>query len=127
MRIAELRRRSGVSLGALFGAAGMNAGDDRDVVTSVELELKYSGYMARERVAAERLQSLGEVAIPHDSVFTEMRSLSTEARHKLEARRPVTLAQAATIPGVSPSDLQNLVLELARARRERIPIESTAP
>lgn len=126
-RIAELTRRSGVSLAALFQAAEIPLGDNHDAVTSVELELKYSGYMARERVAAERLQSLGDVPIPRDSAFAEMRSLSTEARHKLEARQPVTLAQAATIPGVSPSDLQNLVLELARARRECVPTESTAP
>ncbi len=125
MRIAELARRNGVSLAALLDAAAVPFGDDRDAMVSVELELKYAGYMARERDAAERLQSLGQIPIPADAGFAEMRSLSTEARHKLEARRPVTLAQAATIPGVSPSDLQNLVLELARARR--VPTELTAP
>jgi tRNA uridine 5-carboxymethylaminomethyl modification enzyme len=125
VRIAELTRRNAVSLAALFDAAAVPLGDDREALISVELELKYSGYMARERDAAERMQSLGQVAIPPDAEFAEMRSLSTEARHKLHARRPVTLAQAAMIPGVSPSDLQNLVLELARARR--VPSASTAP
>ncbi len=125
MRVAELTRRNGVSLAALLDAAAVPLGDDLDAVISVELELKYSGYMARERDAAERLRSLGDVQIPHDACFADMRSLSTEARHKLDVRRPVTLAQAAMIPGVSPSDLQNLVLELARTRR--VPAELTAP
>ena len=66
--------------------------------------------------AAARLQRMGEVPLPEDAVYLEMRSLSVEARQKLAARRPATLAQAASIPGVSPADLQNLVLEVERRR-----------
>jgi len=63
---------------------------------------------------------MGEVPLPEDAVYLAMRSLSVEARQKLAARRPATLAQAASIPGVSPADLQNLVLEVERHRLTRV-------
>jgi tRNA uridine 5-carboxymethylaminomethyl modification enzyme len=90
--------------------------DDREAITTVELELKYAGYLARERAGASRLRAMGDFALPLDAPYLAMLSLSTEARHKLDARRPASLAQAAAIPGVNPSDLQNLVLEIERAR-----------
>jgi tRNA uridine 5-carboxymethylaminomethyl modification enzyme len=57
------------------------------------------------------------VALPADADYLGMLTLSTEARHKLHARRPETLAAAGQIPGVNPVDLQNLVLELRRMER----------
>lgn len=116
MRIAEVTRRQGVALADMLDAARVSYSADAESLVSVELELKYSGYFARERANAERMRLMGSFALPVDTVYASMKSLSTEARHKLEARRPVSLAQAATIPGVSPSDLQNLVLEIERAR-----------
>jgi tRNA uridine 5-carboxymethylaminomethyl modification enzyme len=115
-RIAEVVRRSGVSLAQLFAGAGVEMPDDSEALISVELELKYTGYLARERRAAIKLQSLAAFPLPADAAYASMLTLSTEARHKLGSRRPVTLAQAATIPGVSPADLQNLVFELERTR-----------
>ncbi|MDA1081946.1 MAG: tRNA uridine-5-carboxymethylaminomethyl(34) synthesis enzyme MnmG [Gemmatimonadetes bacterium] len=116
VRVAELARRTGVALGDLLDAAQLARPADDESLVSVELELKYSGYFARERANAERMRSLGAFALPLDAPYATMKSLSTEARHKLVERRPVSLAQAATIPGVSPSDLQNLVLEIERVR-----------
>lgn len=124
-RISEIVRRNGVSLDSLFRCAGVASPPDTEAMVSVELELKYAGYLERERVAADRLRGLAEFVLPTDALYATMLSLSTEARHKLGARRPVTLAQAATIPGVSPADLQNLVLEIERARR-RPPVASSA-
>jgi tRNA uridine 5-carboxymethylaminomethyl modification enzyme len=118
VRIAELARRHGVSLGDLLGAAGVARDADPNAVITVELELKYSGYFERERVHAEKLKRMAQLPLPVDLPYLEFRSLSTEARQKLAARRPSTLAQAAGIPGVSQSDLQNLLVELER-RRER--------
>ncbi len=60
---------------------------------------------------------LGEFALPAEAPYDTMRTVSVEARQKLAARRPATLAQASSIPGVSPADLQNLVLEMERWRR----------
>ncbi|HVZ49593.1 MAG TPA: tRNA uridine-5-carboxymethylaminomethyl(34) synthesis enzyme MnmG [Gemmatimonadaceae bacterium] len=116
MRAADVARRTGVSLRDVMCAAGIPAPRDREITTTVELEIKYAGYFARERASAERLRTMGTFALPEDAPYTLMTTLSTEARQKLHTRKPVTLAQAATIPGVSPADLQNLVLELERWR-----------
>src|SRR5213594_4221849 len=113
-RVATVARRPGVSLRALLEAAGVAVPSDDDVVASAEIELKYDGYLAREREAASRL---AELVLPAELPYLEMRSLATEARQKLDRVRPTSLAQAARIPGVSPSDLHNLVVETARWRR----------
>ena len=109
-------KRNGVHLRDVLDAAGTTYPDDDDALTTVELEIKYAGYFARERESATRLESLAAFRLPDEAPYEQMRSLSIEARSKLARRRPVTLAQAASIPGVSPADLQNLVLEVQRLR-----------
>jgi tRNA uridine 5-carboxymethylaminomethyl modification enzyme len=116
VRVAELAKRPGVSLGALLRAAGVTVPDDSAALTA-ELELKYAGYFDRERAQADRLRRLRDLAIPAELSYAELRSLSTEARQKLGSLRPTTLAQAAGVPGVSASDLQNLLIEVERLRK----------
>jgi tRNA uridine 5-carboxymethylaminomethyl modification enzyme len=117
-RIAEVAKRPGVSLGALLDEAGVGGGGlGVEAVLAAEIEIKYNGYLAREREAAARLAELAAFALPADLPYLELRSLATEARQKLERIRPTSLAQAARIPGVSPSDLHNLVVEATRWRR----------
>jgi len=126
VRIAELARRQGISLRELLVAAGQGDALDRDALTTVDLELKYAGYFERERVQADKLRRMSQLALPADLPYEQFLSLSTEARQKLAVRRPTTLAQAAGIPGVSPSDLQNLLIEIERRRRtvDRSPVLS---
>jgi len=116
-RVASVARRPGVSLRALLEAAGVMVTADDAAVASAGIELKYDGYLAREREAAARLAELASFALPADLPYVEFKSLATEARQKLDRIRPTSLAQAARIPGVSPSDLHNLVVETARWRR----------
>ncbi len=116
MRVAEIAKRQNVSLAALFRATGVGAEIERDALITAELELKYAGYFARERVQAEKMKRMGDFPLPAALPYDELRSLSTEARQKLGALRPRTLAQASRVPGVSPNDLQNLVLEIERRR-----------
>ena len=116
-RVASVARRPGVSLRALLEAAGVTVTAEDAAVVSAGIELKYDGYLAREREAAARLAEIASFALPADLPYVEFKSLATEARQKLERIRPTTLAQAARIPGVSPSDLHNLVVEAARWRR----------
>ena len=116
VRVAELAKRQGASLAALFAATGVNEPISRDALVTVELELKYAGYFVKERYAADRLRRMGEYALPHDAPYDRMHTLSVESRQKLAARRPLSLAQAASVPGVSPADLQNLILEIERSR-----------
>ncbi len=121
MPIVEVAKRQKVALQGLFDAMAVGGDLSREAVRAADLEIKYAGYFARERTAAARLQRMGEVPLPEEASYLEMRSLSIEARQKLATRRPATLAQAASIPGVSPADLQNLVLEMERHRLTRVP------
>jgi tRNA uridine 5-carboxymethylaminomethyl modification enzyme len=116
-RVASVVRRPGASLRALLEAAGVTLTADADALASAEIELKYDGYLTREREAAARLAELAAFALPLELPYLELKSLATEARQKLDRIRPASLAQAARVPGVSPSDLHNLVVETARWRR----------
>ena len=117
VRASELAKRNKVSLKSLFQAANVGHDLPAEAVVSAELDIKYSGYFARERLAADKLNAMGGFVLPADLPYAGMQTLSTEARQKLDSRRPSTLAQASSIPGISPSDLQNLVFEVERRRR----------
>ncbi|MBQ8337137.1 MAG: tRNA uridine-5-carboxymethylaminomethyl(34) synthesis enzyme MnmG [Bacteroidaceae bacterium] len=89
-------------------------GDDKDeIVEATEIEIKYRGYIQRERELAERMVRLENIRIKGRFDYNNIESLSTEARQKLTAINPESLAQASRIPGVSPSDI-NVLLVLAR-------------
>jgi tRNA uridine 5-carboxymethylaminomethyl modification enzyme len=117
VKVEEVARRHGVTLASLFDATGLLAAFDREAVQTAELEIKYAGYFAREREQAERLRQLGDMRLGSAIPYLEFESLSVEARQKLAALSPATMAQAAGIPGVNPVDLQNLIIELEKRRR----------
>lgn len=116
-RIASVARRPRVSLRDLFDSVAAPEAANPESMTAAEIELKYDGYLARERDAARRLAELASFTLPVDLPYPTFASLSTESRQKLERIRPTSLAQAARVPGVSPSDLHNLVMETIRWRR----------
>jgi len=117
VRIIEVARRQEVSLHELLNAVGLGSEIDSEALVTADLEIKYAGYFERERVQADRMRRMGDFALDTDLEYDEMQSLSFEARQKLASLRPHSLAQASRIPGVSPSDLQNLVIEIERRRR----------
>jgi tRNA uridine 5-carboxymethylaminomethyl modification enzyme len=121
-RLSTLVKRPGVSVQALVGAVGGAPQAEAhlldEALTTAEMELRYEGYLAKERERAETLRRQADFPLPDDLAYPELASLSYEARQKLDRIRPATLAQAARIPGVSPSDLQNLVMEV-RKRHQR--------
>jgi tRNA uridine 5-carboxymethylaminomethyl modification enzyme len=133
-RAEDLVRRPGVSARALIEAGGFDAAGGcgiEEVLHGVEVELKYAGYVQRERERAERLRAQAEFLLPEDLPFHGFRTLATEAREKLARIKPAHLAQASRIPGVSPADVQNLVLEVkrwrGRAKREASDIDVATP
>jgi tRNA uridine 5-carboxymethylaminomethyl modification enzyme len=117
VKIIEVARRQDVSLQSLLNTIGLGAEINSDALVTADLEIKYAGYFERERLQAERMRRMGDFALDAELDYCEMRSLSSEARQKLANLRPQSLAQASRIPGVSPSDLQNLVIEIERRRR----------
>ena len=116
-RIAAIAKRPGASLSELLSAAGVVTDASSEAILAAEIEIKYDGYLARERDAAARLAELAAFVLPIDLPYLDLKSLATEARQKLDTVRPTSLAQAARVPGVTPSDLHNLVLEATRWRR----------
>jgi tRNA uridine 5-carboxymethylaminomethyl modification enzyme len=117
VKIVEVARRQDVSLRDLLRAVGLGADLDDEALVTADLEIKYAGYFERERAQADRMRRMGDFSLDANLEYGEMQSLSFEARQKLSNLRPGSLAQASRIPGVSPSDLQNLVIEVERRRR----------
>lgn len=85
-----------------------------EVVEATEINIKYAGYIHREKLAAEKLQRLEQIHISSDFDFNSIQSLSTEARQKLTRIHPATIGDAARIPGVSPNDISVLLVLLGR-------------
>ena len=85
-----------------------------EIIESVEIDIKYSGYITRERLAADKLHRLDAIKIPADFRYNELQSLSTEARQKLTALQPATIGDASRIPGVSPNDISVLLVLMGR-------------
>lgn len=85
-----------------------------EIVEAAEILIKYGGYILRERELAEKQTRLEYVKIPDSMKFEDISALSTEARQKLSRQRPSTIGQASRIPGVSPSDINILLLLLGR-------------
>lgn len=85
-----------------------------EIVEAAEIEIKYSGYISRERALAEKMQRLEAIQVKGRFNYEEVTQLSTEARQKLTTINPETLGQASRIPGVSPSDISVLLVLLGR-------------
>ncbi|MEX0359973.1 MAG: FAD-dependent oxidoreductase, partial [Allomuricauda sp.] len=87
---------------------------DAEVLEQAEIQVKYSGYIEKEKSNADKLHRLENVRIPENFDYSQLKSLSTEAREKLRAIKPVTISQASRISGVSPSDISVLLVFLGR-------------
>ncbi len=85
-----------------------------EVMEQAEIVVKYSGYIEKEKNNADKLQRLENVRIPDNFDYSKLKSLSFEAREKLESIRPVTISQASRISGVSPADISVLLVYLGR-------------
>lgn len=85
-----------------------------EIIEAAEIKMKYHGYIAREKIIADKMQRLESIKIRGRFDYEHMNSLSTEARQKLSKINPETLAQAGRIPGVSPSDINVLLVLLGR-------------
>lgn len=85
-----------------------------EIIEAAEIQIKYSGYIQREREQAEKISRLDYVRIPQHINYAEVSSLSTEARQKLERIKPETIGQASRIPGISPHDVSVLLVLCGR-------------
>ena len=86
----------------------------KEIIEAVEIEIKYEGYIRREKQLADKLHRLDAIHLPQNFDYQSIQSLSTEARQKLSAIHPQSIAEASRIPGVSPNDISVLLLLLGR-------------
>jgi len=112
-KIADLTLRPEVSLEELLKIVPRGTWDDK-VVESVEISLKYAGYIDREKKIADKIQRLENLRIPEGFDFEKLSGLTIEARQKLAKYQPVTIAQASRISGVSPADVSVLLVYFGR-------------
>ncbi len=87
---------------------------DSEAIEEAEIQIKYKGYIEREKFIAEKLHRLENIRIPNDFDFHSMQALTIEARQKLSRIRPATIGQASRIPGVSPADVNVLLVKFGR-------------
>jgi tRNA uridine 5-carboxymethylaminomethyl modification enzyme len=113
--LADLMKRPDVRYAALVEATGPGA-DDPTVAEQVEIQLKYSGYIARQQLEVERQSHQEHQRIPEDLDYSEVRALSVEVRQRLAQHRPETVGQASRIQGVTPAAISLLLIHLKRRR-----------
>ncbi len=87
---------------------------DDEVIEQTEIQVKYSGYIEKEKNNADKLNRLENIKIPKDFDYSKLKSMSMEAREKLNKIQPVTISQASRISGVSPSDVSVLLVYMGR-------------
>ena len=119
-KASNLLKRPGITARALARAGNAAFLEDQeiDALAAVEMEIKYKGYVDIEEERVKTLSKQAAFKLHPDLPYGQFHSLSMEAREKLSKIKPVSLAQAGRIPGVSPADLQNLIMEVRRLRSE---------
>lgn len=116
---AELLRRPELDYSILAQVIGWGEGVDRRMAARITTEIKYAGYIARQQRAIKDVKRLENTPIPEDFDYAPLNGLRLEAREKLARIRPVSLAQAGRIPGVSPADMAVLSVAVEAANRTR--------
>ena len=116
---AELLRRPELDYATLAQVIGWGEGVDRRMAARMTTEIKYAGYIARQQRTIKDVKRLENTPIPEDFDYAPLNGLRLEAREKLARIRPVSLAQAGRIPGVSPADMAVLSVAVEAANRAR--------
>lgn len=114
--VAALLSRPGIALADLWRFSPPPESLPREVMEKVEIEVKYAGYLERERLSIQRFQAVEHLAIPSDLDYASIPGLPRETRQRLTEMRPMTLGQAARVPGVRASDVAMLHIWLEKKR-----------
>ncbi len=102
----ELVKRPGIEITGLYDIESLPV--EKKIARQAEIEIKYAGYIAKEKREAEHLKKLERIRLPEDMDYSKAEQLSLEARQKLNEVHPLSIAQASRISGISPADLQVL-------------------
>jgi len=118
-RLNKIISRPRISIKDLLQTSGVKNflkenGTDNEALEQVEIQIKYAGYMEKERLTVEKFNRLEEIIIPEGFNYNKISSLSMESREKLSKIKPQTIGQASRISGVSPSDISVLLVYMGR-------------
>ncbi|MFI3302814.1 MAG: tRNA uridine-5-carboxymethylaminomethyl(34) synthesis enzyme MnmG [Rikenellaceae bacterium] len=119
-KISDILIRNGVSIADLSAYVPKlkrfinDEEPSAEIIEQAEVQVKYRGYIERERAIADKLQRLENISIPRDFDYLSTQALTIEARQKLTRIRPMTIGQASRIPGVSPADVNVLLVKFGR-------------
>lgn len=119
-KLADILMRNNVTFGSLRGVLPrlekfiVDNALSSEVIEEAEIQIKYRGYIEREKFLADKLHRLENIAIPENFDYSQMNALTIEARQKLARIRPSTIGQASRIPGVSPADVNVLLVKFGR-------------
>ncbi len=119
-KLSDIVARNGVELSALADYIAPlrrlieSQNISAEVIEQVEIQIKYKGYIEREKFIADKIQRLESIAIPSGFDYSQMKALTIEARQKLSKIEPRTIGQASRIPGVSPADINVLLVRFGR-------------
>ena len=116
VRALEMVKRPELSYRDVLAIAGTDPRLDLDEAAQLEIDVKYDGYVRRQTEAIERFQRLEATAIPDWVDFRGVRGLSTEVRERLSASRPMSLGQAARMPGITPAAVSILAVHIRAGR-----------
>ena len=95
----------------IYASCGRRAGE---IIEAVEIAIKYEGYIAREKLMADKIKRLERIKLDENFNYDRLTSISTEARQKLSRIKPTSIGQASRISGVSPSDISVLLIYMGR-------------
>jgi tRNA uridine 5-carboxymethylaminomethyl modification enzyme len=119
VRFADLLRRPQIGYEDLAPFDVCRKALPRAVIVEVEIQIKYEGYIRRQKSEVERNRKLENMRLPADLDYAAIEGLRIEARQKLSANRPLTVGQASRISGVSPADISVLLIRLAEKDRAK--------
>lgn len=121
IKAVELLKRPQVSINDLLelmpglsGLLDLSKSRQLEIFEAVEISVKYEGYIVRERMLADKVKRLETIKIHDDIIYENLKSISTEARFKLNKHKPATIGEATRISGVSPSDINVLLMYMGR-------------
>jgi tRNA uridine 5-carboxymethylaminomethyl modification enzyme len=113
----ELIKRPQVSIQDIYAVSGMEDLKDRDIAVTVEANIKYSGFIEKQKKEIERQKKIEDTVIPFDIDYEFIEGLLKESREKLIKIRPCTLGVASRISGVTPADISVLIMHILKRNK----------
>lgn len=114
LKLSDILKRPAISIDDIVNYFGVLSGVEKFILDFAETEIKYQGYLTKEKQLIEKIEKMENTELPKDINYAELNGLRLEARQKLSSIRPKNISQASRISGVSPADIAVLLLQLRK-------------